>query len=86
VTEIQGMADVLPFPPALELPRQRDLTEIATAIVLVAVGAARGVRLVNLAEPLAAAGEGAARASAAGVDFRIERQDDHVQVVVGPRR
>jgi hypothetical protein len=41
---------------------------------------------VNLAEPLVAAGEGAAQASAAGVDFRVERDGDHVEVVVGPRR
>ena len=80
------MAEVLPFPPAQEVPRQRDITEIVTAIVLVAAGAARQVRLVNLAEPLVAAGEGAAQASAAGVDFRIERDGDHVEVVVGPRR
>ena len=80
------MAEVLPFPPAQEVPRQRDIAEIVTAIVLVAAGAARRVRLVNLAEPLVAAGEGAAQASAAGVDFRVERNGDHVEVVVGPRR
>lgn len=80
------MADVLPFPPAQELPRQRDITEIVAAIVLVASGVARRVRLVNLADPLVAAGEGAAEASAAGVNFRIERQDDHIEVIVGPLR
>lgn len=80
------MAEVLPFPPAQELPRQRDIAEIVAAVALVASGAARRVRLVNLAEPLVAAGEGAAEASAAGVNFRIERQDDHIEVVVGPLR
>lgn len=77
---------MLPFPPAQEMPRQRDLNEIVAAILLVAGGVARRVHLVNLAEPLLAAGEGAAEASAAGVDFRIEHNDDHVEVVVGPRR
>ena len=80
------MENVLPFPPAQELPRERDIAEIVAAIVLVAAGGARRVRLVNLSEPLVAAGEGAAQASAAGVDFRIERADGHVEVVVGPRR
>jgi hypothetical protein len=80
------MADVMPFPPAQELPRQRDSDEIAMAIVMVASGAARRVRLVNLAEPLEAAAEGAAAASAAGVAFRVERDRDHVEVVVGPLR
>jgi hypothetical protein len=80
------MAEVLQFPPAQEMPRQRDIVEIVAAIMLVASGAARRVRLVNLAEPLGVAGEGAAQASAAGVAFRIERQDDHVEVVVGPLR
>jgi hypothetical protein len=80
------MAEVLPFPPAQDLPRQRDIAEIVTAIELVAAGAARRVRLVNLAEPLVAAGEGAAQASAAGVDFRVERDGDHVELVIGPRR
>ena len=80
------MAEVLPFPPAQEVPRQRDIAEIVAAVVLVAAGVARRVRLVNLAEPLVAAGEGAAQASAAGVAFRIERQGDHVEVVVGPLR
>ncbi len=80
------MAKVVPFPPAQELPRQRDIAEIVTAIVLVAAGAASRVRLVNLAEPLVAAGEAAARASAAGVAFHIERDGDHVEVVVGPLR
>ncbi len=80
------MADLLPFPPTREVPRQRDISEVVAAIMLVAAGAARRVRLVNLAEPLMVAGEGAAQASAAGVDFRIERDGDHVEVVVGPRR
>ena len=80
------MAEVLSFPSAPEVPRQRDISEIVAAIVLVAAGAARRVRLVNLAEPLTVAGEGAAQASAAGVDFRIERDGDHVEVVVGPLR
>jgi hypothetical protein len=80
------MADVLPFPAARETPLHRDVSEMVAAIVLVAHGAARRVRLVNLADPLVAAGEGAAHASAAGVDFRIERNGDHVEVVVGPRR
>ena len=80
------MAEVVPFPPAQEMPRQRDSDEIVAAIVMVAAGAARRVRLVNLSEPLLAAAEGAAQASAAGVAFRVERDGDHVEVVVGPLR
>jgi len=78
------MADVVPFPPAQEMPRQRDSDEILAAIVMVAAGAARRVRLVNLAEPLVAAADGAAHASAAGVAFHVERDGDRVEVVVGP--
>ena len=80
------MAELVPFPPAQDMPRQRDSDEIVAAIVMVSAGVARRVRLVNLAEPFAAAAEGAAQASAAGVAFRVERDGEHVEVVVGPLR
>ena len=71
---------------AYESARHRDADEIRAAIDMVLCGAALRVRLVNLAEPLAAAGAGAADAAAAGVQFRVDDATDHVEIIVGPRR
>ena len=80
------MEHVLPFPLQRNLPLERDMAEVATAISMVARGAAIRVRLVNLRNPDAVAGDGAARASQAGVEFRLDRSEDAVRIIVGPRR
>ena len=80
------MHEVEDVPDAIESARRRDADEIRAAIDMVLGGAALRVRLVNLAEPLAAAGAGAADAAAAGVLFRVDDATDHVEIIVGPRR
>lgn len=80
------MADVVRFPRVRTSAEERDLIEMEAAISLVARGAAQRVQLVGLMAPLTAAGLGAASAAAAGVGFRVERGNDRVIVVVGPRR
>ncbi|MEO7664842.1 MAG: hypothetical protein ABIV26_06910 [Candidatus Limnocylindrales bacterium] len=81
------MALVLPFPSQRRrVPLEQDLAEVAAAVSLVARGAARQVRLVNLHRPLAVAGDGAAQAGEAGVAFRLDRSEGRICIVVGPRR
>ncbi len=80
------MATVLPFPPRDPEPLERDLAEVAAAITLVVRGSARQVRLVNLRRPLAVAGDAAAQAGQAGIDFHVERSTGRAALVVGPRR
>jgi hypothetical protein len=80
------VTQTVPFAHAREIPQRRDLAEIAAAIALVTNGIARSVGLVNLADPLHSAGAGAAQASAAGVEFRLDRSSGNVAVVVGPCR
>lgn len=80
------MAQLLRFPHEPDVPSDRDLAEIIAAINLVARGAARIVRLVNLAHPMRVVGSGAARASTLGVRFQVQRRDGTIEVIVGPRR
>jgi hypothetical protein len=80
------MATVLPFPRRASAPLERDLAEVVAAITLVAQGAARRVRLVNLRRPMAVAGDAAAYAGEAGIEFHIERSTGKAELVLGPRR
>jgi hypothetical protein len=60
--------------------------EVDAAIALVVSGAARRVRLVGVAAAAEAAPTGAARAQAAGVEFRISRGATGLPTIeVGPR-
>ena len=80
------MALILRFPTGRRAALEQDLAEVAAAVSLVARGAAREVRLINLRRPVAVAGEAAARAGDAGVALRLERSDGRVRLIVGPRR
>lgn len=80
------MAALLPFPLRDAAPLELDLAEVAAAVTLVARGSARRVQLVNLRRPMAAAGDAAAQAGEAGVEFRVERSGGRVGFVVGPKR
>jgi hypothetical protein len=80
------MATVVPFPLRDPEPLERDIAEVAAAITLVARGAARLVRLVNLQRPLAVAGDAAAQARQAGIEFHVERSTGRAELVVGPER
>jgi hypothetical protein len=65
---------------------ERTLAEIDAAIAMVSLGIAATVRLVNLPEAEATAFEAAARAQAAGLAFRLQRQDaGSTTLIVGPR-
>lgn len=79
------MAQIHHFPDDFDVRVDRDLAEIASAIRLVARGAARTVHLVNLTHAMEVAGNGAALASTMGVQFRVQRGDSAVEVIVGPR-
>jgi hypothetical protein len=64
----------------------RALLEIDAAIALVAGGAAIRVRIACLADVETVAIQGAARAQAAGLAFRLQRETSGpLTVVVGPR-
>ena len=63
------------------------LAEIDVAITLVQAGQARRVHLVGLAAAERAAGQGLARAQAAGVHFALERTEPPARaasIVIGP--
>ncbi len=65
---------------------ERALTEVDAAITMVIVGAARSVRLCNLAGAEDAAFDAAARAQAADVSFSLLREPARsVAMVIGPR-
>jgi hypothetical protein len=65
---------------------ERALTEIDAAITMVARGAARSVRLCNLAGATEAAFDAAARAQVAGVAFSLHRDGPRaVTMIIGPR-
>lgn len=81
-----SVANVLPFPHRQAAPLERDLAEVAAAITLVVRGSARQVRLVNLRRPMAVAGDAAAQAGQAGIEFHVERSTGRATLVVGPRR
>jgi hypothetical protein len=80
------MANVVPFPLRDPEPLERDIAEVVAAISLVARGAARLVRLVNLRRPMAVAADAAAQAGQAGIEFHVERSTGRAELVVGPRR
>jgi len=80
------MANVVPFPPRDTEPLELDIAEVVAAISLVARGGARLVRLVNLRRPMAVAGDAAAQAGQAGIEFHVERSTGRAELVVGPRR
>ena len=69
-------------PDALEIA----LNEVGVAIAMVGLGYAVTVRLCGLMAADAASTSGAARAQAAGVDFRVLRDArGQVDLIVGPR-
>jgi hypothetical protein len=70
----------------LALTRQRELTEIAAAIALVARGLANRVHLANLTQPVEVAADGADQARQAGVELHVERDATAIAIVVGPRQ
>ena len=67
-------------------PIELAMVEVEAAIAMVVAGAAVRIRLCNLAGAADVAFDGAARAQAAGVAFRLQHDGpDSVTIVVGPR-
>lgn len=65
---------------------ERTLAEIDAAIAMVSLGVAATVRLVNLPAAEATAFEAASRAQAAGLAFRVQRNEaGSTTLIVGPR-
>jgi hypothetical protein len=79
------IADPLAFPRRSDDPLQADLTEVDVAIELIRRHVARRIRLAALVAPERVASVALAHAQAAGVDFRMERDGDHLTLAFGGR-
>ena len=76
------------LPAATRAEADRELTEVAAAVELVARGVARRVVLVGLEEVVALAGDALVIAQQAGVRFSLQRDPGRsgtVFAIVGPR-